>query len=49
MHAYNFNSSRYDIGLKQGFLEATVEYTLRRSELKEDFAKYLEEKILKKL
>lgn len=41
MYAYNFEGRRYDVGDKQGFLEATVEYALRREDLREDFLKYL--------
>ena len=39
--AYNFEGRRYDVGDKQGFLEATVEYALRRDDLKEHFMAYL--------
>jgi len=41
IYAYNFQGRRYDVGDKEGFLEATVEYALRRPELKEKFLKYL--------
>jgi UTP--glucose-1-phosphate uridylyltransferase len=41
MYAYNFEGRRYDVGDKQGFLEATVEFALRRQDLKEEFLKYL--------
>lgn len=41
MYAYNFEGRRYDLGDKQGFLEATVEYALRRSDLRERFLNYL--------
>lgn len=47
MYAYNFKGRRYDVGSKQGFLEATVEYALRRDELRDDFLAYLNS-ILKK-
>jgi len=33
MYAYDFIGKRYDVGNKQGFLEATVEKALRRSDL----------------
>ena len=42
MYAYVFEGRRYDVGDKQGFLEATVEYALRRPELKDNFLEYLE-------
>lgn len=41
MYAYNFEGRRYDIGDKLGFLEATVEYALRRDNLKDQFIEYL--------
>ena len=41
MYAYNFEGKRYDVGDKLGFLKATVEYALRRPELKDEFNEYL--------
>jgi UTP--glucose-1-phosphate uridylyltransferase len=41
IYAYEFEGRRYDVGDKLGFLEATVEYALRRDELKDDFLNYL--------
>lgn len=41
MYAYIFEGRRYDVGDKQGFLEATVEYALRREDLKNEFMEYL--------
>lgn len=41
MYAYDFKGRRYDVGDKLGFLEATVEYALRRPELREGFVEYL--------
>ena len=41
MFAYNFEGRRYDVGSKMGFLEATVEFALRRDELKDEFMAYL--------
>ena len=41
MYAYDFIGKRYDVGNKQGFLEATVETALRRSDLREEFLEYL--------
>ncbi|QSX09294.1 UTP--glucose-1-phosphate uridylyltransferase GalU [Alkalibacter rhizosphaerae] len=41
MFAYDFEGKRYDVGNKLGFLEATVEYALRRDDIKEEFAAYL--------
>lgn len=42
MYAYDFKGRRYDVGSKQGFLEATIEYALRRPELREDLITYLD-------
>ena len=44
MYAYNFEGRRYDVGDKIGFLQATIEYALKKEELREDFIKYLESK-----
>lgn len=41
MYAYNFKGKRYDVGDKLGFLEATIEYALRKPQLNEEFKKYL--------
>lgn len=41
MYAYDFIGKRYDVGNKQGFLEATVETALRRSDLRDEFLAYL--------
>lgn len=43
MYAYDFVGRRYDVGDKQGYLEATVEYALRRPELRKKFLRYLQE------
>lgn len=43
IYAYNFEGRRYDVGDKQGFLEATVEYALRNEELRDEFLEYLVE------
>ena len=47
MYAYDFEGRRYDVGDRLGFLEATVEYALRREDLKDEFTAYLE-RIIKK-
>ncbi|BBB91672.1 UTP--glucose-1-phosphate uridylyltransferase [Methylomusa anaerophila] len=41
VYAFNFQGRRYDIGDKQGYLEATIEYALKRPDLRERFLKYL--------
>lgn len=41
LYAYDFEGRRYDVGDKLGFLEATVEFALRRDDLKDAFIEYL--------
>ncbi len=41
VYAYQFDGRRYDIGDKEGFLEATVEQALKRSDLRDRFMAYL--------
>ena len=41
MYAYDFEGTRYDVGDKLGFLKATVEYALRREDLRDGFIQYL--------
>lgn len=48
MYAYNFEGKRYDVGDKLGFLQATVEYALKREELREPFIQYLTNRDWKK-
>jgi len=45
IHAYDFIGKRYDVGNKLGFLEATVEFALKRDELRDEFAAYLRNRI----
>ena len=47
MYAYDFEGKRYDVGDKLGFLEATVDFALKREELKDGFLDYLR-KVCKK-
>jgi UTP--glucose-1-phosphate uridylyltransferase len=42
MYAYDFKGKRYDVGNKMGFLSATVEFALRRDDLKDEMKSYLE-------
>ena len=41
MYAYSFEGKRYDVGDKLGFLQATVEFALKKEELRENFIQYL--------
>ena len=43
--AYAYDGVRYDCGSKLGYLQATVEYALKHSEVSEDFAAYLKTRI----
>ncbi|SFE24513.1 UTP--glucose-1-phosphate uridylyltransferase GalU [Peptostreptococcus sp. D1] len=42
MYAYTFEGKRYDLGDKLGFLKATVDFALKRDDLREAFLNYLE-------
>ena len=41
MYAYIFEGRRYDVGDKLGFLEATVDFALKRPEIRADFLEYM--------
>jgi UTP--glucose-1-phosphate uridylyltransferase len=41
IYGYKFEGKRYDAGDKQGFLEATVEFALKRHDLGANFLQYL--------
>ena len=41
MFAYDFEGHRYDVGSKIGFLQATVDFALKREDLQEEFMSYL--------
>ena len=41
VYAYHFDGRRYDVGDKQGYLEATVEFALKRPDLRDQFLPYL--------
>lgn len=41
VYAYDFEGRRYDIGDKEGYLEACVEYALRRDDIKDKFTAFL--------
>ena len=42
IYAYNFEGRRYDVGDKFGFLEATIDFALKRENLKEELLDYME-------
>lgn len=41
VYGFKFQGKRYDCGSKLGYLQATVDFALRHSEVKKDFKKYL--------
>lgn len=41
MYAYDFEGRRYGVGDKSGLLQATVEYALRKEDLRDGFIEYL--------
>jgi len=43
--AFAYDGIRYDCGSKLGYLQATVEYALKHSEVSEDFAAYLKSRV----
>ena len=45
IYAYNFEGRRYDVGDKLGFLEATVDFALKRDDLKGEFIEFLNSKV----
>ena len=47
IYAYNFEGKRYDVGDKLGFLEATVDFALKRPELRDQFMEFLNMKTKK--
>ena len=44
MYAYNFKGKRYDLGDKFGFIQATIEYALKKPELRDNVLNYLNNK-----
>ena len=47
IYAYDFEGRRYDVGNKLGFLEATVDFALKRPELRDEFLKFIKSKVSK--
>lgn len=45
MYAYDFEGIRYDIGSKEGYIKAIIDYSLRRDDLKDKILEYLKEKV----
>ena len=47
INAYNFEGRRYDVGDKLGFLEATIDFALKRDNLRDDLLAYMKDIINK--
>lgn len=45
MYAYEFEGDRYDVGDRIGFLKATVEFALKRDDLKDEFLTFLQKRV----
>lgn len=43
--AYHFKGKRYDIGDKLGFVQATIEFALNRSDLKDEIKQFMEQSL----
>nr|MBP7344720.1 UTP--glucose-1-phosphate uridylyltransferase [Clostridia bacterium] len=43
IYSFEFEGKRYDLGDKLGFVEATIEYALRREDLKQELKAYLKD------
>lgn len=43
IYSYEFEGKRYDLGDKLGFVQATIEYALRREDLKQELEAYLKD------
>jgi UTP--glucose-1-phosphate uridylyltransferase len=43
--AYEFEGERYDVGEKIGFIETTIEFALKNSELRDDLLKFMSKKV----
>ncbi|MCT4585598.1 MAG: UTP--glucose-1-phosphate uridylyltransferase GalU [Peptostreptococcaceae bacterium] len=45
MYSYIFDGKRYDVGNKMGYLEATIDFALKRDEFKSDLIDFMKKKI----
>lgn len=45
--AYNFKGKRYDVGDKLGFVQATIEFALNRSDLRNEVKQFMEQSLAK--
>ncbi len=47
MYAFDFEGDRFDVGDRIGFLKATVDFALKREDLRADFAAFLKDRVEK--
>ena len=47
VYAYEISGNRYDIGSRAGFIEATIDFALRRPDLRDDVIRILKDKVSK--
>jgi len=45
MHAYVFEGRRYDVGDKMGYLQATIDFALKREDLRAGLLEYMKQKL----
>ena len=46
VYALNFEGKRYDIGSKLGYISATIDFALKRDDLRDDLIKFIKDKNL---
>ncbi|MFT4412594.1 UTP--glucose-1-phosphate uridylyltransferase GalU [Fredinandcohnia humi] len=49
VYAYNFDGTRYDVGEKMGFIQTTIDFALKRDDLREQLMHYLSARLDKEL
>ncbi|MGG5252753.1 UTP--glucose-1-phosphate uridylyltransferase GalU [Neobacillus sp. SM06] len=49
VYAYDFEGTRYDVGEKMGFIQTTIEFALKREDLRTELIEYLSEVLEKEL
>jgi UTP--glucose-1-phosphate uridylyltransferase len=49
VYAYDFEGTRYDVGEKMGFIQTTIEFALKRGDLREELLRYLSTRMEKEL
>lgn len=49
VYAYHFEGTRYDVGEKMGFIKTTIEFALKRDDLKDELLEYMQEAVRQQL